>query len=141
MVVYAILSIHHSGLSHPYGISMISTGLSLQEILPTSVIFWSFATRPLNHCGSVSPSPGGLVRPGTPVAARKFPCTDQNKSFRGDGGTGEGEPFPKGIPSPGRPTFPNNRTGPSSLPPPPLLLPLAFRAQIGQRCGQQKEMA
>lgn len=49
------------------------------------------------------------VPPGTVVhgrlTARKLPCTDQNKSFRGDGGTGEGEPFPKGIPSPGRPTF------------------------------------
>lgn len=49
-------------------------------------------------------APPGTVALGR-LTARKFPCTDQNKSFRGDGGTGEGEPFPKGIPSPGRPTF------------------------------------
>ena len=49
-------------------------------------------------------APPGTVALGR-LTARKSPCTDQNKSFRGDGGTGEGEPFPKGIPSPGRPTF------------------------------------
>ncbi len=48
-------------------------------------------------------APPGTVALGR-LTARKFPCTDQSKSFRGDGGTGEGEPFPKGIPSPGRPT-------------------------------------
>ena len=70
---------------------------------------WSHARGPIR---SGMPGYGrrtGAAAPPETVAlgrltARKFPCTDQNKSFRGDGGPGEGEPFPKGTPSPGRPT-------------------------------------
>ncbi len=71
---------------------------------------WSHARAPMRSgMPGYGRRTGAAAPPGTValgrLTARKFPCTDQNKSFRGDGGTGEGEPFPKGIPSPGRPTF------------------------------------
>ena len=71
---------------------------------------WSHARGPMRSgMPGYGRRTGAAAPPGTValgrLTARKFPCTDQNKSFRGDGGTGEGEPFPKGIPSPGRPTF------------------------------------
>ena len=65
----------------------------------------------------------------------------RTKVFAGMGARVKGSLFQKAPLPPDGPLSSNNRTGPSSLPPPPLLLPLAFRAQIGQRCGQQKEMA
>lgn len=71
---------------------------------------WSHARGPMRSgMPGYSRRTGAAAPPGTValgrLTARKFPCTDQNKSFRGDGGPGEGGPFPKGIPSPGRPTF------------------------------------
>lgn len=71
---------------------------------------WSHARGPIRSgMPGYGRRTGAAAPPGTValgrLTARKFPCTDQNKSFRGDGGPGEGEPFPKGTPSPGRPTF------------------------------------
>lgn len=71
---------------------------------------WSHARDPMRSgMPGYGRRTGAAAPPGTValgrLTARKFPCTDQNKSFRGDGGPGEGGPFPKGIPSPGRPTF------------------------------------
>lgn len=73
------------------------------------------------------PRPRGARRPHAP------PSLTETKVFAGMGARGKGSLFQKA------PLPPND---PDLLPPPPpLLLPLAFRAQIGQRCGQQKEMA
>ena len=71
---------------------------------------WSHARGPIRSgMPGYGRRTGAAAPPGTValgrLTARKSPCTDQNKSFRGDGGPGEGEPFPKGPPSPGRPTF------------------------------------
>lgn len=71
---------------------------------------WSHARGPMRSgMPGYGRRTGAAAPPGTValgrLTARKSPCTDQNKSFRGDGGPGEGEPFPKGTPSPGRPTF------------------------------------
>lgn len=81
------------------------------------------------------PSRSGGSPPANPLALTR------TKVFAGMGARGKGSLFQKASLPPDGPLSSNNRTGPSSLPPPPLLLPLAFRAQIGQRCGQQKEMA
>lgn len=81
------------------------------------------------------PSRSGGSPPANPLALTR------TKVFAGMGARGKGSLFQKASLPPDGPLSSNNKTGPSSLPPPPLLLPLAFRAQIGQRCGQQKEMA
>lgn len=72
------------------------------------------------------PRPRGARRPHAPLALTG------TKVFAGMGARGKGSLFQKAA-------LPPN--GPDLLPRPPPLLPLAFRAQIGQRCGQQKEMA
>lgn len=82
----------------------------------------------------------GPSRSGGSPPANSLALT-RTKVFGGMGARGKGGLFQKASLPPDGPFSSNNRTGPSSLPPPPLLLPLAFRAQIGQRCGQQKEMA
>lgn len=82
----------------------------------------------------------GPSRSGGSPPANSLALT-RTKVFAGMGARGKGSLFQKASLPPDGPLSSNNKTGPSSLPPPPLLRPLAFRAQIGQRCGQQKEMA
>lgn len=82
----------------------------------------------------------GPLRSQTPTA-RQLPCADQNKSFRGDGARGKGSLFQKASLPPRQPPFLSYMQQDILIPGPSTPGPLAFPAQIGQRCGQQKEMA